>query len=109
MDARPWTITPDGLSIAVRLTPKSSRDAVESIEVLADGRAVLKARVRAVPEDGKANDALLTLVARALGVARRQATLAGGATSRLKTVRVGGDGPSLATTLDALCRPAPKG
>ncbi|MEQ1648106.1 MAG: DUF167 family protein, partial [Hyphomicrobiaceae bacterium] len=48
----PWRATKDGLELRVRLTPKSSRDAVEGIETTADGPA-LKARVTAIPEDGK--------------------------------------------------------
>ena len=38
-----------GIALAVRLTPKGGRDAIDGIETLADGRAVLKARVRAAP------------------------------------------------------------
>ena len=53
-EARPWTAREKGVVLQVRLTPKSSRDALEGVEVLADGACVLKARVRAVPEDGKA-------------------------------------------------------
>ena len=55
MSDRPWTVTVDGLLLAVRLTPKGGRDEVNGIETLSDGRAVLKARVRALPEDGAAN------------------------------------------------------
>ena len=55
----PWTVTVDGLLLTVRLTPKGGREALDGIETLADGRAVLKARVRALPEDGEANAALI--------------------------------------------------
>ena len=47
----PWRVNGDAVLLTLRLTPKSSRDAVEGIEVLANGRSVLKARVRAVPEE----------------------------------------------------------
>ena len=103
-----WTVTPDGVTIAVRLTPRSSKDALEGVERLSDGRDVVKARVRAVPEDGKANDALLKLLAKTLGAPRSAVDLAGGATSRLKTIRISGDGPALAKVLERLS-PAPKG
>ena len=56
-----FRLVPDGLEITVRLTPKSSRDALEGAESGADGGAWLKARVRAVPEDGKANKALIAV------------------------------------------------
>ena len=47
MTARPWLRTGDGVSVAVRLTPKGGRDAIDGIETLSDGRAVLNVRVRA--------------------------------------------------------------
>lgn len=54
----------DGIDLFVRLTPKAAMDRVEGIEISADGRSHLKARVRAVPENGAANQALERLVAR---------------------------------------------
>lgn len=75
----------------MRLTPKSSRDAVEGVEFSSDGRAHLKARVRAVPEKGKANAALVKLMAAALGVPARDVEIVSGDTARLKTVLVSGD------------------
>ncbi|MGO9135436.1 MAG: DUF167 family protein [Methylovirgula sp.] len=91
-----WTAHRDGLLVTVRLTPKSARDALESVEALSDGRLVLKARVRAVPEDGAANAALLRLFAKALDVPARDVSLASGATARLKTVLIKGDAAVLA-------------
>ena len=83
MAGDPWTAAADGVVIDVRLTPRGGRDAIEGTERRADGRAVLKVRVRAVPAAGEANAALCLTIARALGIAPRQVTLAGGATSRL--------------------------
>ena len=68
----------------VRLTPKGGRDAIDGIETLADGRAVLKVRVRAAPSEGEANAALVRLLAKALGVPPRDVTLVAGATARIK-------------------------
>ncbi|MGD9502903.1 MAG: DUF167 family protein, partial [Methyloceanibacter sp.] len=48
--------------LKVRLTPKSSRDAIEGLAEFG-GETVLKARVRAVPEAGRANAALEKLIA----------------------------------------------
>ena len=73
-----------GAEIAVRVTPRASRD---SIDVTGDGG--LQVRVTAVPEDGKANAAVTKLLARALGVAKSELTLVRGATSRDKVFRVG--------------------
>lgn len=86
----PWRLAGDDLILALRLTPRSSTDALEGVETLSDGRSVLKARVRAVPEDGKANDALLKLLAKSLDLPRQSLSLESGATSRLKMVRVAG-------------------
>ncbi len=109
MASVPWTQTPDGLTLTIRLTPKSSRDVVEGVETLADGKAVLKARVRAAPEDGKANDSLLRMLSKTLGLPQKALTLSAGATSRVKTIRLAGDGLALAAALERLCGPAPKG
>jgi hypothetical protein len=89
----------DGIVVAVRLTPKGGRDALDGIEATADGRSVLKARVRAAASDGEANAALIRLVARSLGVAPRDVSLVAGATARLKRLKIAGQGAALAATL----------
>ena len=92
-----WSARADGLAVTVRVTTKSSRDSLQGIELLSDGRAAVKARVRAVPEDGKANAALVKVLAEALGVPARDVHLESGATARLKTFVISGD----PATLDA--------
>jgi uncharacterized protein len=99
---QPWTATADGLVITVRLTPKGGRDAIDGVERLADGRAVVRARVRAAPSDGAANTALLRLLADRLDVAPRDVTLMAGATGRIKRIRIAGDGTVLAAALGRL-------
>jgi uncharacterized protein (TIGR00251 family) len=89
------TVITGGVELAVRLTPKGGRDAIDGIEHLADGRAVLKVRVRAAPVDGAANTALLQVMARMLGVAPRDVELIAGATSRIKRLRISGDAAAL--------------
>ena len=76
--------------IPVKLTPKSSKDAVEGWDTDPDGRPVLKVRVRARPVDGEANAALVALLAKVLGVPRRDVNLARGNQSRLKMIEVSG-------------------
>ena len=98
----PWTAAAGGVTLTVRLTPKGGRDAIDGIERLADGRGVLKVRVRAAPSEGEANDALIRLIAKALGVPPRDVALAAGATSRVKRLVVSGDGPALAAKLEKL-------
>ena len=80
--------------LAVRLTPKSSRDEIAGVEDHG-GECVLKARVRAIPEAGRANAALETLIARWLGVPPSTVSVAHGGKSRLKQVAVTGDAEAL--------------
>jgi uncharacterized protein len=99
---RPWTATADSLIVTVRLTPKGGRDALDGIEVLADGRAVVRARVRAVPADGAANAALVKLLAQALDVPPRDVSVVAGATARIKRIKIAGDGAALGAALERL-------
>ncbi|GGA91041.1 UPF0235 protein [Brucella endophytica] len=92
----------DGVTLFVRLTPKSSKDAVEGVGEQSDGRRYLNARVRAVPEDGKANKALVKLLAKTLDVAGAGVAVVAGATSRLKQIKIEGDPAVLAEKLQAL-------
>jgi uncharacterized protein YggU (UPF0235/DUF167 family) len=96
----PWQPAAGGVTLAVRLTPKGGRDAIDGIERLSDGRAVLKARVRVAPTEGEANDALCRLIAKALDVPPRAVTLTAGATARVKRLTVAGDGATLVAALE---------
>jgi hypothetical protein len=102
--ARPWEAVAGGLALTVRLTPKGGRDAIDGIEQLSDGRGVLKARVRAAPTEGEANDALCRLIARTLRVPPRDVVVSAGATSRLKRLAISGDGPTLSAALEKMCK-----
>jgi uncharacterized protein YggU (UPF0235/DUF167 family) len=90
-----------GIELFVRLTPHASKDEIESIEATADGREHLAARVRAIPDKGKANAALEKLVAAWLGVARTKVRVTAGATQRLKTLRIEGEADDLAADIQA--------
>ena len=104
---RPWAACADGLLVIVRLTPRGGRDLIEGIESLADGRCVLKARVRAAATEGVANDALMRLLARAAGVAPRAVRLVAGATARLKRLHIDGDSGALGAALTRIAEGAP--
>ena len=98
----PWAAAPGGLALAVRLTPKGGRDAVEGIERLADGRCVLKVRVRAAASEGEANAALIRVLAKSLAIAPRDVTLVAGATSRIKRLKIVGQAGALAAALEKI-------
>jgi uncharacterized protein YggU (UPF0235/DUF167 family) len=103
--AVPYEAHTKGLRIRVRLTPRGSRDALEGIEMLADGRAVFKARVRAAPEKGLANAALEALIAQALRVPKSAVSVVFGGTGRVKVVEVSGDSTGLARRIKPLLNP----
>lgn len=86
----PWRRGTGCVIVRVRLTPKSSSDAVVGVEETADGPA-FKARVRALPSEGEANLALARLFADWVGVAKGSVSLAAGGKSRVKTLAIAGD------------------
>ncbi|MFD1982297.1 DUF167 family protein [Mesorhizobium newzealandense] len=98
----PFCPRENGVDLFVRLTPRAALDRLEGVETAADGRSHLKARVRAVPENGAANKALEKLIAKALGVPASAVSIVAGGTARLKTVRIVGDPAMLAKGIEAL-------
>ena len=97
-----YRLGPQGLSLFVRVTPNAGRDAIEGVEQRDDGTAVLRVRVKAVPDKGKATAAVIVLIAKALGVPKSSISVTSGDTARLKTLAVVGDGPALVAALAAL-------
>ncbi len=100
--ADPWRYSSDGISIALRVTPRGGRDDIDGIETLADGRSVVKVRVRAIADGGEANRAVMELLAKVLRVPKASVKILSGTTSRHKQVAVGGDPRALGDALRAL-------
>ena len=100
-DALPFRAGPDGVAVSVRLTPRASRTAVTGIAAEADGSPVLKAAVTSVSEAGKANAALVALLAKQWRIPKRSITIVAGATDRRKTLHVAGEPVSLLADLEA--------
>jgi uncharacterized protein len=98
----PWHICETGISVALRVTPRGGRDAIDGVETRADGRSVLRLRVRAIADGGEANRAVTEFLAKSLGVPKARVRLVSGATSRLKQIAIDGDGATLADALHAL-------
>jgi uncharacterized protein (TIGR00251 family) len=90
-----------GVLVDIRLTPKSARDAIEGIGALSGGREVLVIRVRALPEDGAANQALSEILAKALRLPKSAVSVVAGHHSRLKQVRISGNASELAAIIAA--------
>jgi uncharacterized protein (TIGR00251 family) len=98
----PFSADAAGLTLAVRLTPKAARDAIGAVIALPDGRSALAIRIAAPPVEGAANAALIAFLAKALGLRKTDVMIRSGDTSRLKILRLAGDGPALAERLAAL-------
>jgi uncharacterized protein (TIGR00251 family) len=103
----PWRYSSRGISIALRVTPRGGRDEIDGLERLADGRNVVKVRVRAIADGGEANRAVTELLAKALGVPKGKVRILSGATSRLKQIAVDGDPAKLGEVLRNLTAAKP--
>lgn len=84
----------------IRLTPRAARSRVEGVGAGADGGAVLKVAVTAPPEKGKANAAMITLLAKAWRLPKTTMAITAGATARRKTLLVAGDAKVLVARLN---------
>lgn len=104
----PWRPSRDGVALAVRLTPKSSTDTVVGIEASAAGPR-LAVKVRAIPDKGEANAALLAVLAKWLRLPKSRFELAAGGKSRSKTVAIAGDGAEITQLLSSRLQVKTKG
>lgn len=100
--AGPFRAGPDGVTLHLRVTPNAGRDLIEGAETRDDGSSVLRLRVKAVPDKGKANAAVVAMLSKALGVPRSRISVVAGETARLKTVAIAGDTAQLAAAIEAL-------
>ncbi len=99
-----WRVVEGGAIVAVRVTPRSARDEADGIVEVGDGRQALAVRVRAAPSDGAANEAVMQVVAKTLGLPRRAVSLVSGTTGRLKQLRLEGPAEAITFRLDGLAK-----
>lgn len=100
-----WREAKGGVLVALRVTPNAGADAIEGEEARDDGSRVLRVRVKAVPDKGKANAAVIALLAKKLGLAKSAITLESGETARMKTLLVSGEAASVIGRLETLVSP----
>lgn len=93
--ASPLTPRTDGVTLAVRLTPKASANRLQGLAREAGGACVLKVAVTAPPEKGKANAALIKLLSKAWSLPKTSLTVISGATDRHKVLHIAGDPDAL--------------
>ena len=74
--------------LPIRVTPRSSKPGIGDWRASANGREELDVRVAEAPADGAANEALVKLLAKALGISRSELSMISGATSRHKRVAI---------------------
>jgi uncharacterized protein YggU (UPF0235/DUF167 family) len=101
----PFAATRGGVRLAVRLTPKGAPDRIVGLIEDGHGGWALKAAVAAAPVDGKANAALITLLARHFGLKQRDLAVISGSTGRSKIIELVGDPATLTPILTAGLRP----
>jgi len=79
------------MRLFVHLIPQASHTKIEGWETDAAGKKRLRVKVTAVPEDGKANAALIKLLSKTLGIPKSKIVLIRGTTSRLKEFEIEGE------------------
>ena len=84
------SVTPESARLPIRLTPGAAADRIDGWDVDAEGRPVLKVRVRARAIEGEANEALIKLLAKALGVPKSAVAIQRGGQSRTKILVIEG-------------------
>ena len=84
----PLTSADSSVRLRVRLTPRAGTDRIGAVVIDDAGRAALKIHVMAAPADGKANAALIDLVARSWKLPRSAIAIASGLTGRVKTLTI---------------------
>lgn len=95
----PFRAVAGGVLVAVRLTPKAGRTRVGPVVAGADGLGLLKVTVTEAPEKGKANAALIGLLAKTWRLPKSAISVARGATDRNKILRIEGSTAALMGTL----------
>ncbi|HKX65567.1 MAG TPA: DUF167 domain-containing protein [Rhizomicrobium sp.] len=89
------------MRLALRLTPRASRNGVDGVTADAEGRPLLKLRLVAPPVDGAANEALIAFLAKTLSLRKTDITIRSGETSRIKILHLAGDSVAILRKLDA--------
>jgi uncharacterized protein (TIGR00251 family) len=98
---KPYAATEGGVRLALRLTPRASRNGVDGVVADAEGRPLLKLRLKAPPVEGAANEALIAYLAKNLSLRKADIIIRSGETGRIKILHLAGDSAAILQKLDA--------
>jgi len=98
---KPYAAADGGVQLALRLTPRASRNGVDGVVADAEGRPLLKLRLVAPPVEGAANAALIAYLAKSLSLRKADITIRSGETGRVKILHLAGDSAAILQKLDA--------
>ena len=97
----PLSLKGNGVQVEIRLSPGAKTSRLTGIADAAGGRRVIRASVASPPEEGRANEALLQLLAHSWRLPRRDLSIVRGFTSRNKAIHVTGDPQQLIRKISA--------
>ena len=97
---KPYAAMEGGVRLALRLTPRASKNDVDGVVQDGEGRPLLKLRLVAPPVEGAANEALIAFLAKALSLRKADITIRSGETGRVKILHLAGDSADLLQRLD---------
>lgn len=100
-----YELHPAGIRLFVKVSPKASSNAIRGVENMDGDKQVLKVSVTVVPEEGKANQAVIQLLSKALHLAKSHISLQQGETSRWKTFWLEDVSPAVIAQLESYKKP----
>jgi len=99
---RPYRLNKSTIVVALRVTPNAANNEIAGVEIRDDGKAVLRIRVNAVADKGKANKAVIALLAKNLRLPKSAFSIISGQTARLKSIAIAGEPEEIAARLEKL-------
>jgi hypothetical protein len=96
----PFSPVSDGVRVRLRVQPRARRNQVDGLAPEADGAVALRVAVTAAPQDGKANAAVVALLADTWDVSKSALAVVAGAADRRKTIHLQGDPRRLMQALE---------
>ena len=95
MERAPYMAVTGGVRLAVRLTPRASRNGIDGVVAGADGRTALQIRLTAPPVDGAANAALIDFLSEKLEMRKSDISIRSGQTGRIKILHFAGNSAAI--------------